>query len=236
MAHIGTIGQKMTLEVTLTNIFEYVDYKFSYSGTTHYTYIMQDRVSNILVWKTTAIMSVCLDEQNGSWYPFRKGDKIKITGTIKEHSEYKDTPQTILNRCKYSLIQKAVTQEELEQLKQEEQLASLNGKDFIWEMPYKQYKERYSDCETLAGSFRKPDQKNRTATIAVIIREGRLKPSGTRGEHYSGYQMENQNGQKITYRAVCEENALKRVQKDFPQDSWKCVKIFDYTKYASWCN
>ena len=55
-----------------------------------------------------------------------------------------------------------------------------------------------------------------------------MKASGVRGEHYSGYEMQNEIGQKCTYRAVSEENAMKRIKKDFPDHTWECVKIYQY--------
>lgn len=244
MAYIGNIGDKINTEVTLVGIHEYMDYAFSYYGTTKYIYTMKDPEGNILVWKSTAYMCIKTEERNSItgdpyYYGIRKNDKIQITGTIKGHSTYKDEEQTVLQRVKVvKLIEKAVTWEEKKAAKQEEQLATLTGGDFVWTMPYKQYKAHYSDCETIYASYNDHADENRNdpvrfhpATISVIIREGRLKASGVRGEHFSGYQMENELGQKITYRAVNEDNALKRVQKDFPDHTWKCTKIYDYQDY-----
>ena len=233
MAHVGKIGDKITAEVTLVGIYKYTDYAFSFYGTDHYIYTMKDAESNVYVWKTTSFMSVETDED--CWYPIKKNDKIQITGTIKDHSEYKDEPQTVLQRVKVKLIERALTYEEIKAMKQQEQLATLQEGDFVWTMPYKQYKEHYADCETIYGSFNDHEEENSRRrrnfipkTIDVIIRSGRLKNSGTRGEHYSGYEMTNELGQKITYRAVKEENALQRVKKDFPEHTWECTKIYDY--------
>ena len=101
-------------------------------------------------------------------------------------------------------------------------------------MPYKQYKEHYSDCETLAGTYKDKDDMGRRiyATITVIIREGRLKNSGTRFQHYSGYQFTNENGKYITYRAVSEENAKKRCEKENPNHTWECTKIYNYRRMS----
>lgn len=238
MAYIGTVGQKIKADVTVVGIYEYTSYAFSYYGTTSYIYTMKDADGNVLVWKTTSYMSVKTDEKDWHgddvYYGIRKNDKISITGTVKEHSTYKDEEQTVLNRVKVKLIEKTITWEEKVAMKQEEQIATLSEEDFIWTMPYKQYKEHYSDCETLYGSYNKhEDESVRThqfipASIDVIIRKGRLKASGVRGEHFSGYQMENEIGQRITYRAVNEDNALKRVQKDFPEHTWQCVRIYNY--------
>lgn len=99
----------------------------------------------------------------------------------------------------------------------------LSGEDFIWRMPYKQYKEHYSDCETVAGSFER--REFRPCTIEIIVREGRLKASGVRGEHYSGYRLENENGEQVVYRAVKEENAIRRAEKEFG-GHWEVYKIY----------
>lgn len=224
--YIGTVGQKISAEVKLTNIYEYTDYKFSYYGTTHYIYTMQDAEENVLVWKTTSYMNI--QEGEEFWYLPKKGDTLTIKGTVKEHSEYKGTKQTVLTRCRYSLVEKAPvppTKEELEAKKCEEQFASIKGKDFIWEMPYKQYKEHYSDCETVAGSYECDRHGNKT--IKVIIREGRLKNSGVRGEHFHTYQLylTDDKGKEGygTYRAVCFENAVKQHLKECKKNGYTPV-------------
>ena len=233
MSYIGSIGEKVTLDVTLVNIYEWIDYSFNYRGTPRRIYTFNDENGNVLVWKTSKCISIeAGKDRNGNdiYYVADKGDKLNISGTVKDHSTYKEVEQTELQRVKFSFIERAVSYNEKKAAKQKDQLATLSGGDFIWVMPYKQYKEHYSDCETIYGSYddHKESRDWTPATIEVIIREGRLKPSGVRGEHYSGYQMENELGEKITYRAVSEENALKRVTKDFPNNTWTCCHIFNY--------
>ena len=106
--YIGTIGQRITSEVTLVNTYEYKDYKFSYYGTTHYIYTFKDAEDNILVWKTTSWLFFKEETKDFDYFSYapKKGDKIKITGTVKAHSKYNDIEQTTLNRCKCSLIEK----------------------------------------------------------------------------------------------------------------------------------
>lgn len=232
--HIGVIGEKISVEVKLVSEYEYTDYSFSYYGTTHYIYTMIDSLGNVFVWKTTSLMSVPRDDDGREWHFVAKGDVIRIEGKVKAHDEYKGTAQTVLTRCKYSLIQIAPTEAEIEAAKRETQIASLTGGDFIWErMPYKQYREHYSDCETIRGSFERDPHGD--STIDVIIREGRLKKSGVRGEHYSGYQFRTDTGALVCYRAISEETARKRLIKDFPNGAeWELVQIFRYDrkKYA----
>ena len=230
--HIGNIGDKITAEVKLIHEFQYTDYKFNrYGGTDHFTYIMEDADGNAFVWKTTNIMgmNVLKEERNESkYYDFvavNKGDTCVLTGTVKEHTEYKGTPQTVLTRCKVTAIEHAPDEEEI---KKEQQMQSLEEGDVIETMPYRQYKNHYADCETIAGSY-----NSEYRTIKVIVRKGRMKPSGVRGEHFSGYAFKTSDG-KITrgYRAVSEENARKQMLKDFPEgESWELARIYEYGNY-----
>lgn len=240
---LGTKGKKITVEVTMSKIVEFKDYKFSYYGTTTYIYIMKDADDNTLVWKTTSFMHTETYDDNGNpveFYAVKKGDKLSITGTVKDHSIYNDVEQTVLNRVKFTILEKSLTYEEIVELKQKEQLETLQEDDFIWEMPYKQYKSHYADCETLYGSYDDKAEisekmhKFYPATIKVIIRAGRVKNSGVRGEHFSGYEMTNELGEKVTYRAVCEENALKRANKEFPDHTWNCTKVYRYDSSQEW--
>lgn len=242
MSYIGTIGKRLTTKVTYKYRFEYTDYKFSYYGTTHFTHIFEDDEGNVIVWKSTNMVEYIND---GSENPNRKGDLefvpkgsiVEQTGTVKEHSTYKDQEQTVVTRCKFKLIERAKTEAEIRQEKIEAQNASISENDFVWEMPYKQYKEHYSDCETIIGSFDNHEDSRGNChgvpTIKVIIREGRLKKSGVRGEHFYGFSFapsaDCKNG--ITYRAVCEENAWKRFLKDHPdRKDWVCTRVYDYRK------
>lgn len=229
--HVGIVGQKFTAEVTVTNVYEYVDHSFGYYGTTKYIYTMKDAEDNVIVWKTTKCVSVALDEECINWHFITKGDVIKVTGTVKEHGEYKETAQTVLTRCKCEFIEFALTAEERREQKRKEQLDSLVGNDFIWEkMPYKQYKEHYSDCETLANSF---EYEDGVAVIDVIIREGRLKNSGVRGMHFAGFQFRTDEGKLVCYRAVNAENARKQMLKEYPNsEDWELVQIFRHSRRA----
>lgn len=213
--YIGNIGDKIELDVRLIGRHKYTTH-FTYHGETNYIYTMEDANGNTLVWKTISLLDV--PAKNGEEIDFiRTGDMMRIKGTVKEHSEYKGTKQTVLARCKYTLIEHAPDPIEA---KIEQQKASLADGDFIWKMPYKQYKEHYSDCETLLGSFNKEER-----TIKVIIRAGRLKPSGVRGKHFASYGFSNGGG-VIYFYAVSEDTARKQLIKRCPDKAdWECVKI-----------
>lgn len=240
--------EKINAVVTMKNIYSYEAPAYGYGYETRYIYTMESEDGTCYVWKTTAYMAEKFLDENGwdidstgrkwNYSPINKGDVIRITASIKGQSEYKGQPQTELTRVK--LVErtfKAKTWEEIQaereaekQAKKEEQLASIQGGDMLWEMPYKQYKEHYSDCETLEGSFKRTEAG--VATIGVIIREGRLKASGVRGKHYSGYEFYfNENGKRVrcTFRAVSEENALKQLHKEFKDATEiKAGKIYRY--------
>lgn len=230
MEHIGEIGKKITVTVTYKNRTEYTDYKFSYYGTTHFIHIFEDAEGNTIVWKSTNMVEY-IEDNECHFVPY--GSTVELSGSVKEHSIYKDTEQTVVTRCKFKLIELAKTEAEIRQEKAKLQLDSLGKNDLVWEMPYKQYKEHYSDCETVAGSFNSHEDNhghcNGVPTIKVIIREGRLKNSGVRGQHFSGYEFTSDQGKIVCYRAVSEENARKQMLKDFPNSiNWECTRIYDH--------
>lgn len=85
-------------------------------------------------------------------------------------------------------------------------------------MPYRRFKTSFSDCETLPGSY-----DASTKTIVVRLPEGRLKPSGVRGQRFLWLEfngIENATGRKVrcTIKAICLENAIKRLPKDCTWD------------------
>ena len=81
--HIGTVGDKVNMELTLTRT-RYFDTQF---GTT-WVYTFEDEAGNVLVWKTANY----LEQEDGS--------KLRVKGTIKAHDEYNGVKQTVLTRCK----------------------------------------------------------------------------------------------------------------------------------------
>ena len=198
-------------------------------------YKMQDEAGTIYVWKTTNLLAK--DEQRFSEYGtdlgiipvlVTVGSTIRIKCTVKGISKYRDEEQTIINRVKVlEVIDRALTKEEKEEIKAAEQIESLKGEDFTWMMPYRQFKSHYSDCETVAGSYKIVDG---IPMITVIIREGRLKNSGVRGEHYSGYRFVNELGEHDTFRAVSCENAEKRCNAAHPGHQWTLDKVYEYTR------
>lgn len=87
-------------------------------------------------------------------------------------------------------------------------------------MRYAQYKKHYADCKTEPGTYDKD-----TKSIVVLVPEGRMKPSGVRGQRFHGYQLwlVKPDGKYgfCTYRAVSEENAMKQHSKVCKENGWR---------------
>lgn len=227
--YIGNIGDKITFEATVKYIKEFAS-NYGYNRSFN-IYTFKDAEGNTIVWKSSSIMMVD-EEINHPNYYIKRGDKVSITATVKDHKVYKETNQTVILRPKYKVLSKSMTREEYLDMKAKEPLATLQEGDYTWEIPFKQYKQHYSDCETVPGSFKAPTEYRRQALITIIVRKGRMKNSGVRGGTFSYYTFKNELGKEITYKAVSEENATKRVNKENPGHTWKCTVIIgrDYNK------
>lgn len=86
----------------------------------------------------------------------------------------------------------------------------------ILTMKYSRYKSAYSDCKTVPGTYNKLYK-----TIDVDIPEGRMKPSGTRGQRYrymwfDGKDLKTGRPVRVCIKAVSVQNALKRLPKEYP--------------------
>lgn len=211
---------RITITVTLTreHSYEVAGYLHGRYETRH-IYTFTDADGRVYVWKTATVAGIDTD---GGFDPARAGDVMTITATEAGVGEYRGVAHIVLQRVKVNgYLTRGESREEREARKAEAQRASLTGEDFIWRMPYRQYKDHYSDCETVAGSFigRDDPRSCGEASIAVIIREGRLKASGVRGRHYAGYEFSfNSGGKQIRacYYAISEETAMRRLLKEYP--------------------
>lgn len=86
--YVGKVGEKITTEATYIKT-AYYDFRIGWKEDRMYIHTFKAG-DNTLVWKTTS----------NSLGRLEPDMKVQITGTIKEHSEYQDEKQTILNRCK----------------------------------------------------------------------------------------------------------------------------------------
>lgn len=82
---VGTVGQKITITGTINAV---TGYETQYGYTTIYK--ITDENNNVYIWKTGNTV-----DTNG---------KVQVTGTIKEHNEYRGEKQTVLTRCKVQNI------------------------------------------------------------------------------------------------------------------------------------
>lgn len=83
--YVGNVGEKVEVKVKVARCFGYESvFGVGFINT------MVDESNNQFVWKT----GVALEE----------GSDIIIKGTVKEHSEYKGTKQTVLTRCKVAQL------------------------------------------------------------------------------------------------------------------------------------
>ena len=86
-------------------------------------------------------------------------------------------------------------------------------------MLYRRYKTSYADCKTVPDTY---DKANKT--IQVIIPDGRMKPSGTRGQRYLYINFDgiSKSGKSVyaVIKAVSTRNAIKRLLNDNPECMW----------------
>jgi len=79
-------------------------------------------------------------------------------------------------------------------------------------MKYSQYKKHYADCKTVPGTYNKG-----LKTIEVIVPEGRMKPSGVRGESFSTIWLNVGDSPdkvfKQGFRAISYSNAVKQAKR-----------------------
>lgn len=80
--HVGTIGERIEVYVTVEKALEF-DGAYGRSSTMH---LMRDDCGNLYVWNTSA----------KSW---SVGTEHHIRGTVKDHRTYRNEKQTVLNRC-----------------------------------------------------------------------------------------------------------------------------------------
>jgi hypothetical protein len=246
----------VSVKVSGKHYFDAPAYGAPWSTERHYIHTFTAEDGTVYVWKTTSSLMMEIpytgrpgyhnfEDRKGNpidYVSVNKDDEITITATVKGVSEYKGQKQTELTRVKVTARTfRAETEEERNAriareraAKRDEQLASIADGDKVVTMAYARYKEHYSDCETVEGSFKR-DNKTGDTRIDVIVRAGRMKNSGVRGEHFAGYEIEwFENGEKCfsSFRAVSEENAMKQARKSAPTGTgFNCRKVYFHRGY-----
>lgn len=82
---IGEEGQRLDLELKIINSFE-IDSFYGFSCINK----LKDENGNIFVWKTSSDLA----------HMYGEGSTVKVKGTIKEHSTFREEKQTVLTRCR----------------------------------------------------------------------------------------------------------------------------------------
>lgn len=102
--YVSQPKKRLDLELTLVNdyVFSGVAYNYYDDGTRH-IYTFRDEDGNCLVWKTSKAIE-CFDEERGQWAYAEVGDTVSMRATVKGHSEYRDTKQTVITRPKVLAI------------------------------------------------------------------------------------------------------------------------------------
>lgn len=95
--YVGQVKDKLNITVQLV-----AKPSFDSAYGTCYIYIMKDENENIFVWKTNKYLSA------------EAGAILKLKGTVKEHSEYRNEKQTVLTRCSVELLKDVIKEEEKE--------------------------------------------------------------------------------------------------------------------------
>ena len=99
---IGSVGDKLQMEVTLTKRFNFevphpvCDWKTQYMT----VYVFKTDDGNTLVWKTSGSIGY-QDSERHMWISPEDGERMTIKGTIKAHKEYNNVNQTELTRVKW---------------------------------------------------------------------------------------------------------------------------------------
>lgn len=90
--YVGEIGEKITVTVTWEGSPYFERRSFSGFGTeTCYIHRFRDPDGNLIIWKS--LCGFPLDDVNN-------GETVVLSGTVKEHSEYKGEKQTLILRAK----------------------------------------------------------------------------------------------------------------------------------------
>jgi hypothetical protein len=84
--YVGAVGDKLTVALTVHRVTEVSGFGTYHTYTPAYLHIMCDAAGNVFTWKASGTK---LDE----------GKAYVLRGTVKRHSDYKGTAQTVLTRC-----------------------------------------------------------------------------------------------------------------------------------------
>lgn len=84
----GTVGERITTNATVTTVIELEGRTYGYHTQRRRLVKFHDLQGNVFVWFSSA---ADVPDQ---------GDEVELTGTVKDHSIYGETAQTVLTRCR----------------------------------------------------------------------------------------------------------------------------------------
>ena len=96
--YLGNVGEKISAEVTLKLRVD-MDYNIGWKSISQSLYVMEDKDGNVITWKTQGWLEF-RDKASGESKSVDTEYPFTITGTVKEHAEYRGVKQTVLTRCK----------------------------------------------------------------------------------------------------------------------------------------
>lgn len=158
------MANKITKELILLDEIVYgVEPVSYYDDGIRKIYKFIDDDNNVYIWKTSKSMGINFITENGDeGFEFiNEGDKILLSGTIKDFNTFRGEDQIIITRCKIlDIIQHNFikNEDDLRCLKQKIQLAKYKDKYEIKTVKYKDYKNEYQEYETLIDSFVRNDK------------------------------------------------------------------------------
>lgn len=88
--HLGTVGEKLSFEAKVIGVHTFPGYAYNSPDRAIVSMITPE--GDRLVWKASNVMRA--PEQ---------GDTVTMSGTVKEHGEFRGDKQTIVTRCKWEL-------------------------------------------------------------------------------------------------------------------------------------
>lgn len=89
----GTVGERITTTATVTAVIELEGRAYGYHVQRRRLVKLQDGEGNVFVWFSSA---ATVPDQ---------GEEVELTGTVKDHSVYGQTAQTVLTRCRLAECQ-----------------------------------------------------------------------------------------------------------------------------------
>lgn len=88
--YVGQVGERLDVIVTFKKRSTYEIPSYAGWGTDMVGInVFRDDAGNCFIWKSTS-----------AFFNIPEGEKVRLRGTVKEHTDYKGTKQTVLQRCK----------------------------------------------------------------------------------------------------------------------------------------